>query len=140
MLSPSKCYPKSGWVAAGNTIARPTDETIEALKPRTARYEVWDEARKGFGVRVSPRGIMSFVWVYHFAGKPRRLTFGTYPRLSLADAGLKLAKAKNLLDKGLIQVRDSWLSAKLNGTPRRWTNWSRLADSTGCTGARTKGH
>lgn len=82
-------------------MARLTDRTIEALKPRPARYEVWDEGRKGFGVRVSPRGVKSFVWVYHFAGKPRRLTFGTYPRLSLADAGVKLAEAKNLLGKGI---------------------------------------
>ncbi len=49
---------------------------------------------------MTPRGVKSFVWVYHFEGKPRRLTFGTYPRLSLADAGLKLAEAKQLLDKG----------------------------------------
>ncbi len=43
----------------------------------------------------------SFVWVYHFRGKPRRLTFGTYPRLNLADAGVKFAEAKRLLDKGI---------------------------------------
>lgn len=82
-------------------MARLTDRTIDALKPRPTRYEVWDESRRGFGVRVSPRGVKSFVWVYHFSGKPRRLTFGTYPRLSLADVGVKLAEAKNLLGKGI---------------------------------------
>ena len=78
-----------------------TDRSIEALKGRPARYEVWDEARKGFGVRVTPRGVKSFIWVYHFQGKPRRLTFGTYPALTLAGAGLKLAEAKQFLDRGL---------------------------------------
>jgi len=34
--------------------------------------------------------------LYTPAGKPRRLTFGTYPALTLADAGLKLAEAKQL--------------------------------------------
>ena len=82
-------------------MARLTDRSIEALRPRAARYEIWDDARKGFGVRVSPRGGKSFVWVYHHEGRPRRLTFGTYPRLSLADAGVKLAEAKNLLAKGI---------------------------------------
>src|ERR1700687_2740212 len=82
-------------------MARFTDRSVAALRPRAARYEVWDEARKGFGVRVTPRGVKSFVWVFHFEGKPRRLTFGTYPQLSLADAGVKLAEAKNLLDKGV---------------------------------------
>src|SRR3954469_2389237 len=77
-----------------------TDRSIAALKPRGARYEVWDEGRKGFGVRVTPRGVKSFVWVYHFAGKPRRLTLGKYPALGLADAGVKLADAKHLLERG----------------------------------------
>jgi hypothetical protein len=79
-------------------MAKLTDRSLETLRPRAARYEVWDDARKGFGVRITPRGVKSFVWVYHFGGKPRRLTFGTYPRLTLADAGVKLAEAKQLLD------------------------------------------
>jgi integrase len=88
-------------VAVGASVGKLTDRVVNALRARVARYEVWDESRKGFGVRVTPRGVKSFVWVYHFKGKPRRLTFGTYPRLSLADAGVKFAEAKQLLDKGI---------------------------------------
>jgi integrase len=80
---------------------RLTDRSIEALRPKAARYEVWDEARKGFGLRVTPRGVKSFVWVYHFDGRPRRLTFGTYPHLTLAGAGVQLAESKDLLAKGI---------------------------------------
>jgi integrase len=82
-------------------VLKLTDRSIDALRPRPTRYEVWDDGRKGFGVRVTPRGAKSFVWLYHFDGRPRRLTFGAYPRLSLADAGVKLAEAKNLLAKGI---------------------------------------
>src|SRR5258708_40352271 len=92
ILLRSKRYPILWWGSRGAKLPRFTDRGVEALRAKATRYEVWDDARKGFGVRVTPRGIKSFVWVYHFAGKPRRLTFGAYPKLSLADAGVKLAE------------------------------------------------
>ena len=55
-------------------MAKLTDRSLDALRPRTGRYEIWDDARKGFGVRITPRGVKSFVWVYHFEGKTRRMT------------------------------------------------------------------
>ena len=76
-----------------------TDARIRALKPRKSRFEVWDG--RGFGVRVAPSGRKSFVFVYHFNGRPRRLTFGHYPAMNLADANHALAKAKKLLDKNM---------------------------------------
>jgi integrase len=38
--------------------------------------------------------------VYHFEGRPRRLTFGTYPALTLGAANLKLAHARQALARG----------------------------------------
>lgn len=76
-----------------------TDARIKALRPRKGRYEVWDG--RGFGVRVAPSGRKSFVFVYHFNGRPRRMTLGTYPALTLADANHALAWARKLLDKGI---------------------------------------
>ncbi|MGH7115954.1 MAG: Arm DNA-binding domain-containing protein, partial [Stellaceae bacterium] len=61
-----------------------TDKSIQALKPKAVRFEVWEGG--GFGVRVSPRGGKSWVFVYHFAGRPRRMTLGEYPAMGLADA------------------------------------------------------
>jgi integrase len=76
-----------------------TVKSIAALKPKAQRYEVWDG--QGFGVRVTPRGIKSWIWLYRYNGTPRRLTLGNYPALGLADARLRLAEERKKLDAGL---------------------------------------
>ena len=78
-----------------------TDRSIAALKPKAARYEIWEVGRTGFGVRVAPSGRRSWVYMYRFAGKPRRMTLRTYPEVSLADARVEFAKAKRMLAKGV---------------------------------------
>ena len=80
-------------------MAKFTDKFIAGLKPKAERYEVWEGG--GFGVRISPRGSKSWIWVYHCAGRPRRLTLGEYPVLGLADARVKLAEARKLLERGI---------------------------------------
>jgi integrase len=77
-----------------------TDRQIKALKPQNDRYEVWEDNGKGFGVRVSPAGRKSFIYMYRYQGNPRRMTFGVYPEISLADAHACHAKARQLLEKG----------------------------------------
>lgn len=78
---------------------RLTDRGIAALKPKAQRYEAWEDGRSGLGVRVSPAGRKSWVFMYRFGGKARRMGFGTYPAVSLADARVKHAKAKADLEK-----------------------------------------
>jgi integrase len=77
-----------------------TDRTIKALKPKPARYEVWADGNAGFGMRVSPAGRKSWIYLYRFEGKSRRMTLGTYPAVGLASAHVKHAQAKELLEKG----------------------------------------
>ena len=76
-----------------------TDARIKALTKRKGRYEEWDG--RGFGVRVAPSGRKSFVFVYRFNGRPRRMTLGTYPSMSLAKANEALANAQSLLGQGI---------------------------------------
>lgn len=76
-----------------------TDARIRSLRPREARYEVWDG--RGFGVRVATSGRKSFVFVYHFNGRPRRMTLGKYPNMTVADANKALAEAKTQLAKNV---------------------------------------
>jgi len=92
--------------------AKLTDVRVQSLKPKATRYEVWDPAAAGFGVRVTPKGIKSFVYLYRFEGLARRMTIGRYPQLSLSKARLKYASAKAALDdkgidpgRGLVEGR-----------------------------------
>ena len=78
-----------------------TDRSIQAIKPQPKRFEVWETNGKGFGLRVQPTGRKTWVFLYRFGGKARRLTFGEYPDLSLADAHAEHAAARQLLKKGL---------------------------------------
>jgi len=76
-----------------------TDRSVRLLKPRSERYEAWDTLTPGFGVRVSPAGRKTFFWLYRFEDRPRRMTFGTYPRLSLTNARARQAKAREMLEE-----------------------------------------
>ncbi len=76
-----------------------TDRDVRLLKPRSERYEVWDSLTPSFGVRVSPEARKSFFWLYRYEGRPRRITFGRYPTLSLTNARARQAKAQELLEE-----------------------------------------
>jgi integrase len=77
-----------------------TDKGIAALKPKAERYEVWEDGKTGLGVRVSTRGRKSWIYMYRFDGRARRMTLGTYPPLTLANARVLQAKAKESKEKG----------------------------------------
>lgn len=76
-----------------------TDKKISALSTRKIRYEVPEPGRTGLAIRISPHGIKSWAYRYRFHGEQKRMIFGTYPTLGLADVRLKLAEAqKQLMD------------------------------------------
>ncbi len=95
-----------------------TDRSINTLRPRSERYEVWEDGRTSFGVRVAPSGRKSWIYMYRFNGKARRMTLGTYPQLSLANARVKHAEAKRRLAEGrdpgteMVEARRAELQAE----------------------------
>ena len=76
-----------------------TDITLRKLTaPAAGQVEVWDSKLPGFGVRITSTGTRSFVLVYRFQGRARRLTIGRYPTLGLA-------KARELAGNALLEIR-----------------------------------
>ena len=78
-----------------------TDLAIRKLKTSgQERVELWDTKIPGFGVRASPAGTKSFILIYRHRGRPRRLTLGRYPTLSLSMARQKATDALRTLSDG----------------------------------------
>ncbi len=78
-----------------------TDVALRKLPPpASGSREVWDGRLPGFGVRVSAGGTKSFILLYRANGRPRRLTLGRYPVLSLAEARKAAQEALTSIAKG----------------------------------------
>ena len=76
-----------------------TDLAVKKLKKRKKRYEVLDA--NGLYVRVMSSGAKSWVYRYNFDGKPRRMTIGAYPGISLAQARESHAMAMQDIQRGI---------------------------------------
>lgn len=55
----------------------------------------------GLFVRISTKGIISFVYRYRFSGKPNKLKLGVYPTMSLKEAKDKHQKLYYLVKEGI---------------------------------------
>ena len=77
-----------------------TDAGIRNLKPKAQRYDVWEDGRTGFGVRVSPTGRKVFQFMYWRDDRARRMALGVYGQVSLAAARVKYAEAKQAHEQG----------------------------------------
>ncbi len=86
-------YPSEG------SAVKFTDRYIKNLKPESERYERWEG--NGLGIRVSTRGRKSWIFLYRFAGKARRMTLGSYPQMSVAEAHEVHGKAQADLARGI---------------------------------------
>ncbi|MBF0445234.1 MAG: tyrosine-type recombinase/integrase [Magnetococcales bacterium] len=79
-------------------MARFTDRFIKGLKPKDKRYEVRGE--KGFAVWVAPTGTKTWMFIYTFKGKKRRVTLGAYPGMDLKSAGEVAKDLRECLERG----------------------------------------
>jgi len=71
-----------------------TKRAIDNLIPRSGEYFAWDDEIKGFGVRVSPSGRMTYLIQYRSGGRTRRVKISTTTILTPDEAR---SRAKELL-------------------------------------------
>jgi integrase len=101
-----------------------TDLSLKKLAPPArGQMEVWDGRIPGFGIRVSTTGAKTFVLVYRHDGRPRRLTIGRYPALSLAEARAMAQQALASSARG-----QDPLAVKLEASPRDPLLFTNLLD------------
>jgi integrase len=86
-----------------------TDKKIKSLKPKDHVYDVRE--KNGFAVRVFPSGEKSWVFIYTYDGRKRRMTLGSYKTMSLAEARVKYNEAYKMLkvenkDPALIEQQE----------------------------------
>ncbi|MGQ3888474.1 tyrosine-type recombinase/integrase [Legionella sp. CNM-1927-20] len=75
-----------------------TDTYIKGLKPEALRYEKYEGG--GFGIRVTPNGIKSWIYRYKIADRTDKITLGHYPAMSLANAKKQFIELSQLRRDG----------------------------------------
>ena len=78
-----------------------TAKAVDRIKPPDfGRVEHWDGALPGFGLRVTEKGIKSWVQMVRIHGRQARLTLGSYPDLSLSEARDKARANRRAIENG----------------------------------------
>jgi hypothetical protein len=71
---------------------------IRSAEVRGRDYKIADE--RGLYLYVTAKGAKSWRFKYRFMGKEKRLTFGLFPEVSLAEARLRRDHARLVLRSG----------------------------------------
>ncbi len=87
-----------------------TDTYIKTLKTLPKRYEQYEGG--GFGIRVAPTGVKTWIYRYKINGVTDKLTLGHYPKISLANAKKRFIELCSVRKEG-INPKDYIEQAKL---------------------------
>jgi integrase len=78
-----------------------TKRLVESIKPGASDLFAWDEELRGFGVRVKPSGVRSYLVQYRNAhGRSRRMTIGEHGRLTAEEARKHARQVLAEVEKG----------------------------------------
>ena len=77
-----------------------TDTYIKNLKIKEKRYEEYEGG--GFGIRVSPNQLKTWIYRYKINGKTDKISIGHYPSMSLSSARKKYIELFELKQTGIV--------------------------------------
>ena len=73
-----------------------TDRRVASAKS-ASRIAYFDTKTRGLALRVTPAGAKTWSFVYRRAGRPKWLTLGSYPAVTLAKARTLALENRHLL-------------------------------------------
>lgn len=77
-----------------------TDTYIKNLKVKEKRYEEYEGG--GFGIRVSPNQLKTWIYRYKINGKTDKISIGHYPSMTLSSARKKYIELFELKQTGIV--------------------------------------
>ena len=82
-------------------VSKPiTDLAVRKARPKEKRYDLYDAALRGFGVRVSMSGSKTWFVMRRVNGRMVRYSLGRYPEYSLTEARAAAATALKQMTEG----------------------------------------
>lgn len=95
-----------------------------------AQGQQWEGARgdrEGLGVRITPRGKITFQLRYRFGGKPKRLDLGSYPLMSLKGARAEAQRLRARHERGhdpqIVRVLEKQAIIKADSIESLFRQW-----------------
>ena len=81
-------------------MARLTEKAISAARAGTVERFLWDGETPGFGCRIKPSGVKTFLVQYRIGTRTRRLKIGRWPIWKVELARRKAQKLLGEVDEG----------------------------------------
>lgn len=99
-------------IEAGGAMKKTTftDNMIKKLKPEDSDY--CRSEGNGFSIRVMPSGAKTWLYLYSFDGKRRKMNLGTYPDVTLETARDKFEAAKKMVKNGIDPIAEKQEAAE----------------------------